>query len=101
MQNGRRWLLYGGLITGGASLLHLAIIFGGPEWYRFFGAGERMARLAARGSLYPTLVTAGIASVLGLWGLYGLSGAGANRGLALFCLPLVLIAGGSLARGGL
>lgn len=32
-----------------AALLHVGIIIGGPSWYRFFGAGERMARAAAAG----------------------------------------------------
>lgn len=99
MRNGERWLRWGALLTGAASLLHLGIIFGGPDWYRFFGAGERMARMAARGSAYPTLVTAGIASVLALWALYGLSGAGVVRRLPLLRLALVLIAGVYLARG--
>jgi hypothetical protein len=26
-----------------AALLHMARIFGGPSWYRFFGAGDRMS----------------------------------------------------------
>jgi putative oxidoreductase len=100
MQNGWRWwLLCGGVLTGAASLLHLGIIFGGPEWYRFFGAGERMARLAARGSVYPTIVTAGIAAVLAVWMLYALSGAGAIRPLPLLRPALVLIAAVFLARG--
>lgn len=99
MRNGERWLGWGALLTGAASLLHVAIIFGGPDWYRFFGAGERMARLSARGSPYPTVITAGIASVLGLWALYGLSGAGVIRRLPLLRLALVLIAGVYLARG--
>lgn len=99
MQNGERWLRGGALLTGAASLLHLGIIFGGPDWYRFFGAGEQMARLSARGSAYPTVVTAGIASVLGLWALYGLSGAGVIRRLPLLRLALVLIAGIYFARG--
>ena len=99
MRNGERWLRWGALLTGAASLLHLGIIFGGPDWYRLFGAGERMARLAARGSAYPTVVTAGIASVLGLWALYGLSGAGVIRRLPLLRRALVLIAGVYFARG--
>ena len=99
MQDGERWLRWGALLTGAASLLHLAIIFGGPDWYRFFGAGERMARLSARGSAYPTVVTAGIAFVLGLWALYGLSGAGVIRRLPLLRLALVLIACVYFARG--
>lgn len=101
MRNGERWLRRGALLTGAASLLHIAIIFGGPDWYRFFGAGERMARLSARGSAYPTLITAGIASVLGLWALYGLSGAGVIRRLPLLRFALVLIAGVYFARGAL
>ncbi|MEO7157093.1 MAG: hypothetical protein ABI039_06005, partial [Vicinamibacterales bacterium] len=69
-----RVLLIGGVLTGAAALLHVAIILGGPAWYRFFGAGERMAQLASRGSAYPTLVTAAIAGVLGVWTLYAFSG---------------------------
>jgi hypothetical protein len=75
MPTHERWLLAGGLITGVASLLHVAIIIGGADWYRFFGAGERMARLAAHGSPYPSLITAGIALILSIWTLYALSGA--------------------------
>jgi hypothetical protein len=87
------------LLTGAASLLHFAIIFGGPGWYRFFGAGERMARLSARGSAYPALITAAIALLLGLWALYGLSGAGVIRRLPLLRPALALIAGAYFARG--
>ena len=101
MRKSRRWLLAGGVLTGIASLLHLAIILGGPEWYRFFGAGERMARMAARGSLYPAVVTAGIAAVLGVWMLYALSGAGVIRRLPFLRLALVLIAAVYLGRGAL
>jgi hypothetical protein len=95
----RQWLLAGGLTTGIASLLHLAIIAGGADWYRFFGAGERMARLAARGSPYPTVVTAGIAAVLGVWMLYALSGAGVIHRLPFLRPGLMTIAAIYLARG--
>src|SRR5918997_1083727 len=101
MRNGGRWLRWGAVLTGAASLLHLGIIFGGPDWYRFFGAGERMARLSARGSAYPTVITVVIASILGLWALYGLSGAGVIRRLPLLRPALVLIAGVYFARGAL
>lgn len=99
MRNGERWLRWGAFVTGAASLLHVGIIFGGPDWYRFFGAGERMARLSARGSVYPAVITAGIALVLGVWALYGLSGAGVVRRLPLLRLALVLIACVYFARG--
>jgi hypothetical protein len=96
---GDRLLVFGGSLTGVAALLHVAIIVGGPDWYRFFGAGERMARLAARGSIYPTVITACIAAVLGVWALYAFSGAGVIRRLPRLRLALTLIAGVYLARG--
>jgi putative oxidoreductase len=99
VRSGDRFLVFGGVLTGAASLLHVGIILGGPDWYRFFGAGERMARLAARGSAYPAAVTAGIAIVLGIWALYALSGAGVIRRLPFVRLALVLIAAVYLARG--
>ncbi|HEY7770888.1 MAG TPA: hypothetical protein VIB55_22160 [Longimicrobium sp.] len=94
-----RLLVIGGVLTAGAALLHVAIIIGGPDWYRFFGAGERMARMAARGSLQPALVTDTIAAILGLWSLYAFSGAGLIRRLPLLRLALTLIAAVYLARG--
>jgi hypothetical protein len=94
-----RPLVYGGSLTGVAALLHVGIILGGPGWYRFFGAGERMARLAARGSIYPAAVTACIAAALGVWTLYALSGAGVIRRLPFLRPALALIAAVYLARG--
>jgi hypothetical protein len=57
-------------------MLHVAIIAGGPGWYRFFGAGERYALAAARGEAWPAVVTACIALVLAAWSAYALAGAG-------------------------
>jgi len=99
LQTGKRLLVLGGSVTGVAALLHVAIIIGGPDWYRFFGAGERMARLAARGSIYPAAITACIAVVLGVWALYAFSGAGVIRRLPLLRLALTTIAAVYLARG--
>ncbi len=94
-----RLLVSGGVLTAAAALLHVGIIIGGPEWYRFFGAGERMARMAARGSMQPALVTAIIAAILAVWSLYAFSGAGVIRRLPLLRLALTLIAAVYLARG--
>jgi hypothetical protein len=55
------WLVTGGVLSAAAALLHVAIIAGGPDWYRFFGAGERMAHMAELGLLRPTLFALGIA----------------------------------------
>ena len=70
------FLIVGGVLSAAASLLHLAVIAGGPSWYRFFGAGEEMARMAEQGSLTPALVTIGIATVLAIWAAYAFAGAG-------------------------
>ena len=61
------WLLAVGILSAAASGLHIAIIFAGAPWYRFFGAGERMAKLAEAGSWRPAVVTAGIAFILLVW----------------------------------
>lgn len=82
-----------------AAALHLCIIVGGPDWYRFFGAGEAMARLAESGSRYPTVVTTGIALILGVWGLYALAGAGLIGRLPLLKTGLCLITAIYLVRG--
>lgn len=93
------FLIVGGVLSAAASLLHLAVIAGGPSWYRFFGAGEGMARMAERGSLTPTLVTLGIAAVLAVWAAYAFSGAGLIARLPLMRTALVLISAVYLLRG--
>lgn len=45
---GSRWLIVGGGLSLLASLLHVACMIGGPDWFRFFGAGEAMAQAVAR-----------------------------------------------------
>ncbi|WP_088329414.1 hypothetical protein [Lacimicrobium sp. SS2-24] len=75
-KTGRGLLLIAATLSFIAAFLHIAVIIGGGDWYRVFGAGEHMAQLAESGSLYPVGVTLLIASVLFVWGLYALSGAG-------------------------
>lgn len=82
-------LVIGALLSASAAVLHLLIIVGGPNWYRFFGAGERLAVAAANGHYYPALITSGIAVVLSLWSIYALAGAGAIRRLPLLRTVLV------------
>lgn len=93
------WLVAAGLLSSAASVLHVATIIGGPNWYRFFGAGEEMARAAERGSVVPALVTAAIAAILAVWALYAFSAAGLVRRLPLIRTALVLITGVYLLRG--
>lgn len=92
-------LIMGGVLSAAASVLHLAVIVGGPDWYRFFGAGEGMARMAEQGSMTPTLITIGIASVLAVWSAYAFSGAGLIPRLPLIRTALIAITAVYLARG--
>lgn len=93
------FLLVGAAASALAAILHLACIMFGAPWYRFLGAGERMVRLSATGSIVPTLITAGIACVLGFWSLYALSAAGVIPRLPLIRLVLCGITGIYLLRG--
>lgn len=49
-------LVIAGSLSFLAALLHIIVVIGGPDWYRFFGAGESMAVMAERGSLKPTII---------------------------------------------
>ena len=93
------YLVSGAALSAIAALLHIGCIFFGPSWYRFFGAGERMAQLSAAGHIAPTLITTGIATVLGIWSLYALSGAGVIPRLPLIRTGLCVITGIYLLRG--
>jgi hypothetical protein len=93
-----RWLAAGGVLSAIASLLHLGCIVGGPAWYRFFGAGERIARMAERDWWRPAPVTLLIASVLAIWAAYAFSGAGLLPRLPLLKLGLGVITAIYLAR---
>jgi hypothetical protein len=96
---GTHWLTAAALLSAAAALLHLAVIAGGPDWYRFFGAGEDMARMAERGSARPALITLGIAAVLATWSAYALAGAGRIRRLPLMRTVLLAITVIYLLRG--
>jgi hypothetical protein len=93
------WLLLGGCLSAGASLLHLACIAGGPDWYRALGAGEGMARAAERGDWRAAGITTVIALVLGTASAYAFSGAGLIARLPLLKLGLVVITAVYLLRG--
>jgi hypothetical protein len=94
-----RSLLWGGMLSLTAAFLHIAIIIGGPAWYRFFGAGERLTRLAEEGSAIAGTITALVALLLLSWSLYAFAGAGLVRRLPLLKAALVLITAIYLLRG--
>jgi putative oxidoreductase len=93
------YLLLAGLFNLCAALLHIAVIVGGPRWYRMFGAGEAMARMAEQKRLAPTIITLGIALVLLIWGAYAWSAAGLLISLPFTKVVLTVVTAVYLLRG--
>ena len=92
-------LIIAGSLSFLAAALHIFIVIGGPDWYRFFGAGEAMALMAKKGSLKPTVITLAIATVLIIWGTYAWSGAGLLPKMPLLKLAISIITAIYLIRG--
>ncbi|WP_020405393.1 hypothetical protein [Hahella ganghwensis] len=99
MEQRNGFLILAGWLSFLAAALHVAVIFGGADWYRFFGAGEELAQLSEQGSLYPVIVTLAITAILAGWGLYAWSGAGLLFRLPLLRICLVLITAVYCIRG--
>ena len=99
MKSKNAFLLLGGLGSLAICLLHVCIVMGGPDWYRFFGAGEEMAQMAEKGSIYPAILTLGIAGMFALWAGYAFSGAGVIGRLPLPKVVLSAISAIYLLRG--
>ncbi|MFT5571529.1 MAG: hypothetical protein ACI9FR_000446 [Cryomorphaceae bacterium] len=97
--SGESVLILAACLNALAALLHVGCILFGATWYRFFGAGEELARLAEQGSLKPTLVTSIIVIVLASWAAYLLSAAGMIGPLPFFEIGLLVITGVYLIRG--
>jgi hypothetical protein len=91
-------LIIGAALSALAALLHVGCILFGASWYRFFGAGERMARMAAAGDWYPAILTSGIVAILSCWSLYALSGAGVIRRLPFLRSALCVVTGAYMFR---
>jgi hypothetical protein len=62
-----------GLASAAIALLHVVIIFIGAPAYRYFGAGEEMARQAEAGKLSPALLTALVTLFFATFALYALA----------------------------
>ncbi|MBU2918359.1 hypothetical protein KO505_10310 [Psychrosphaera sp. F3M07] len=93
------FLIVAGVLNAFVALLHLGCIYFGAPWYRFFGAGEKMATLAEQGSLHPTVITSIIVILLSIWSLYAFSAAGVISRLPFLRLVLSLITLIYLVRG--
>ncbi|MFC0676297.1 hypothetical protein ACFFGH_00345 [Lysobacter korlensis] len=94
-----KFLVTGAVLSALAALLHLGCIVFGAPWYRWLGAGERMAQMDLAGHWYPTAATLVIAGMLLVWSAYALSGAGVIRKLPLTRVALCAITAVYLLRG--
>lgn len=86
------FLLLAAAGSGIAAFLHVGCIIFGANWYRFFGAGEKMARLAEAGSPVPTRITSVIVMVLLMWTYAALAGMGSVPKPPLLRYILIVIA---------
>ena len=84
-------LLVAGAGSVAAGVAHLACIVGGPDWYRFFGAGEGMARAVEQGRWQPHVMTAVIAIVLFGWAWFAFAAAGQMPRPPLLRIGLIAI----------
>ncbi len=91
MHNAADLLTFSGTVCFLIAILHIVIIIVGPKAYRYFGAGEDLSSLAEKHSPIPPLVTAFIATVIAVFGLYAFSGAGKFAQLPLLGPILIII----------
>jgi len=92
-------MLVAGLLSLLVAILHIIIVFIGAEGYRFFGAGEQMAKLAEQGSWIPAIVTLAIAVVFSIWAAYAFASAGLVAKMPLQKIALVAISVIYIIRG--
>ena len=98
-KSARVYFVFSGAITFIGGLIHIAMIFGGPAWYRFFGAPESIVQMADTTSLYPVFVCVFIAAVLFIWSAYAFSGAGLIPRLPFLRIILTTISIALIIRG--
>ena len=66
MNTENKYLILAGCSSFFIALLHIVIILGRGVWYRFFGAGDKMAAMVQNGSLYPGFLTGLFSSLISL-----------------------------------
>lgn len=93
-------LTLGGVICFLIAILHVVIIVVGPSAYHYFGAGEDLTKMSRRGSILPAMLTAFIATILSVFGLYAFSGTGAI-GPMPFRGPVLIMIGAIFSLRGL
>jgi hypothetical protein len=91
--------LIAGTLSAGIAALHIVIVFVGAPGYRYFGAGEAMARGAEAGSWAPAGLTVLVALAFGVFAAYGFAAARRLPRLPLLRTGLVGIAAIYTLRG--
>ena len=99
LQFAKRYIFWTGVVTLAGAILHVAILFGGPDWYALFGAPQGLVTLARAGSLRAPISCLVIAAILLVFAAYAFSGAGIIRRLPFLRLGLASIASVLLLRG--
>ncbi len=99
MSTAKLAILIAGVLSLLVAILHIAIVIAGAEWYRFFGAGEQMAKMAEQGSLIPAIVTLAIAIVFAVWAAYAFASAGIIANMPLQKTALIAISSIYILRG--
>jgi hypothetical protein len=95
----KNYLVFVGVVATAGALLHIAILFGGPDWYAFFGAPQGLVDMARAGNVRAPISCLVIAAFLSLLAAYAFSGAGAIRRLPFLRHVLSSIAGVLILRG--
>jgi hypothetical protein len=98
-QVSNRYLFCVGVAATLGALLHLAILFGGADWYAFFGAPNRLVQMARAGNLRAPISCLVIAAILFAFAAYAFSAAGSIRRLPFLRTVLVLVASVLIVRG--
>lgn len=100
-QLARNYLILAGIATSAGAVLHVAIMFGGPDWYAFFGAPQGLVDMARAGNIRAAISCLVIAAFLAVLAAYAFSGAGLMRRLPFLRFALFSIAGVLVLRGAL
>lgn len=95
----KTYLLLAGIAASAGAMLHIAILFGGPAWYAFFGAPEGLVAMARSGSIRAPISCLVIAAFLAVLAAYAFSGAGVTPRLPALRLGLASISAILILRG--
>lgn len=95
----KKYLIWCGITAAAGAAIHVAIIFGGPDWYAFFRAPPRLVEMARNGQVRAPLTCAVITAFLALLAAYAFSATGVVRRLPGLRLGLAAGATALILRG--